>query len=138
MGIGVPIEMYNDIMIMVEYACINGFRVSQVFTFIFGIGYELFVKYYRDFDIKTSGEMLSMLQFMRNNSTEMAKAYEEEWFMSNMAVIYLNKMVRKHDIDIDKLDKFINDNKMILLGNSKVINKIKVEIIVEKYLSGTI
>lgn len=132
--IGIPAEFYNNLNIFVEICAIQGLRVPKLFTFIFGIGYELFLNFYNRADSRTIPEMLIVTRYMRELFDEVLQYQGREWFMESGSYMKIKELCEKHQIDEKLLFDYIDQNRQVLLGSKFLITPAKVEAIVEYYL----
>lgn len=132
--IGIPAEFYNNLNIFVEICAIQGLHVPKLFTFIFGIGYELFLNFYNRSDTRTIPEMLIVTRYMRELFDEVLQYQGREWFMESASYMKIKELCEKHHINEKELFTYIDQNRADLLGGKFLITAAKVEAIVEYYL----
>lgn len=132
--IGIPAEFYNSLNIFVEICAVQGLHVPKLFTFIFGIGYELFLNFYNRGDMRTIPEMLTVTKYMREMFDEVLQYQGREWFMESGSYMKIKELCEKHTINEKDLFSFIDKNRAVLLGGKFLITPAKVEAIIEYYL----
>ncbi len=133
--VGIPREFYNDLQIYIELCARNGISVTKLFTFVFGIGYELFMNFFNRGDIKSMPEMLCCVRFMRNMFDEIMEYHGKEWFMDSKSFKCILKLCKEHNEDPCDFFDFIDQNKSVMIGDEKLLlTSEKVEAIFEYYL----
>lgn len=139
MKVGVPTEFFNQIQIFVEICAINGVNLPKLFTFIFGLGYELMFSFYNRGGIKVVSEMLIIVRYMRAMFDEILQYQGREWFFESKSYLKLNELCEKHTVSPKKIFLFIDENRVDMLGDGKfLITAEKVEAIFEYYLQRNI
>lgn len=132
--LGIPLEHYNNLNIFIEACGVNGLRVPKLFTFIFGLGYELFENCFRRANMKSIANMIHITRYMRMMFDDILKYGGREWFMDSKSYFTIRERCIEHNINESELFEYIDANKLLLLGESLLITKEKAESIIEHYL----
>ena len=131
--IAIPRTMVNELNILVEMCAINGVHLTKCFTFIFGMGYELFSNFYHRGNIKNITEMLTCVKYMRNMFEEIMSYQGKEWFMNSASYMVIHNKCLEYKLNPEDIFKFIDENRTVMFGNNLLMTPEKAEAIITVY-----
>lgn len=129
----VPTEYNNNLRIFVEVCALNSIKISKLFSFMFVLGYQMFMNYVEKVNVKSIPQMMVMTKYIREAFTDIVQYEEKEWFVDANSVLVMVDLCKKYNIDMVDLCNYITKNKFSLMDSTHLMTPNKMEAIIDVY-----